>query len=289
MSRQIVSCVSVVVVVCLLSGCRPRSPRLPSPAGAVENVGKAPDRKIEKLDFKGAQDAYYYYKAQNNTSSLRKVLERMIQLSTDQQVIRPLLHELADLAYDAGAFEEAVVLYEQYTLMYPGDKDIDYFFFRLVQASERSMPAVERDQTMAKKTLERADAFLARFGDGNRYSSDVRLAREHALLSLISAELGRAAFFLGRYSYTEKKEALLAARSCIKYLNDKLLPRLKNVLGEQEKAAIASVVAPSLFAHSDKSFTNQIAVITKAHDQLASFVAAIIAKEPKLALSHVPW
>lgn len=286
MDKQILTTFIIVGGLILLSGCNMRVPPAKKSSATEENAGAQPNKKIKDLNLDEAQDAYRFYKAQNNSDLLQQTIERIIQLSADQQTIKPLLRELADLAYGANNFEKAETAYEGYTLMYPGDKDSDYFFSQLVKSTGKNMLPVERDQSATKKVVERADAFIAKFGDKNRYAEDVKAVREKALLQLIEVELNQVAFYVNRYSYTGKKEVLTSARSHIQQVQDKLLSQLKHQPEQAVKDAIAVVLDASFAA---KTPEEQITLLDNARKTTDGFMYHLFEDEPQLVFQHAPW
>lgn len=194
-------------------------------SGGLEPVLEAPAKKIKDLNFQEAESACRYYRSNGMVDQLKKVLERMITLSSDQRVIEPLLRELSDLSYTSQAFPEAEILYEQYALLYPGAADIDYFVYRLIKSTEQLVLSAGRDQTKVKKLVDRTDEFLTRF-EKSFYASDVLAIRAKALCVLVASEVERVDFYLKRFLMTEKPSALLAARTRLMYIHEKLLPRL---------------------------------------------------------------
>lgn len=206
----------------------------PSESSLLSGEEIAAIKKIKEMSFDEAQRVLTYQKQRGKDQLVIALLERLITLSADHETMELFLKELADLRFKLNSFEEAEMLYEQYAMLYPGSKEIDFIEYRVIQSLEKQLPDSRRDQTKRKALLEKADIFLKRFGETNQHAHAIQEIIQKARIILFENEAQHAAFYLQKYAYTERLSTLTAAQKRLLFIHEKLLPTLKEILKEAQ-------------------------------------------------------
>lgn len=157
-----------------------------------------------------AREAARYFKEIGNERNEAVALERVILLTGDTQELSDLMHKLSVLHEKLGNYEEAGTVYEQYTKLFPGNPDISYMTYKMIDILSKQIVDVYRDQSKIKQLAEQAEAFLTRFGDTNKNAKKVAALKKLGYQLLTQSELARARFYLDKYYYTLKPSALRA-------------------------------------------------------------------------------
>lgn len=90
----------------------------------------------------------------------------------------------ADCLFEKASYVEAVDAYRQFARLHPRHSQIDYVVYRTAKAEFKLAPVVpQRDQTQARRGLERIADFEARF-PGSEYLVEVQRLRGKTLLRL---------------------------------------------------------------------------------------------------------
>ena len=226
-------------------------------------------KKIKEMNFDEAQRVLVYQKQRGKDLLVVALLEKLIALSPDHETMEIFLRELADLRFKLNAFEEAEMLYEQYAMLYPGSKDIDFIEYRVIQSLAGQLPDARRDQTRRKTLLEKADAYIERFGENNQFSDTLKKLVQKERLILFESEAQHAAFYLQKYVYSERLSTLVAAQKRLLFVHDKLLPSLVDTLSKEKYAHILntlSVIKEPDF--SSKTAEQKLEILQQATDLL---------------------
>ena len=99
-------------------------------------------------------------------------LERMIVTTQDQEKLKELRLELADLYFDIGKFEKAGKLYGEYIISYPGSEHKEYAEYKAILCRFYLTLGTDRDQTKTEETL----ALIQTYLDEPMPSREYRLA-----------------------------------------------------------------------------------------------------------------
>ena len=218
--RKITSLLLFSVALCLLSGCTRRSSttaqkkNLESKTTTKQPAKQAPSRpskKVELMTIEEARQAAEYYKEVDNDRNQAIALERVILLTGDPEELNRLMHALAVLHEKLGNYEDAGTVYEQYTKLFPGNADVNYMTYKMVEILAKQIRDVLHDQSKIKLLAEQADAFLERFGTNDKHAKWISTLRTYGYQLLTRSELARARFYLDRYGYSQKMSALHAA------------------------------------------------------------------------------
>lgn len=259
------------VMLCLLSGCARRSETTAkkknpeSKSTTQESIKKPtarPTKKVELLTLDEARQAAEYYKEVGNDRNQALALERAILLTGDPEELSQLMHVLAVLHERLGNYEDAGTVYEQYTKLFPGNPDVNYMTYKMVEILAKQIRDVLHDQSKIKLLAEQADAFLERFGTSDKHAKWVSTLRTYGYQLLTRSELARARFYLDRYGYTQKMSALRAAGKRLEEA-EKVVVNLD--LGEKIEQNVESVMDAIRAEDFDKKPADeQVARIQKA-------------------------
>ncbi len=138
--------------------------------------------------------------AENNKEIAVKYVERMLKLSKNVNQIAKLMIELADLFFDIGKLEKAELVYAQFTLLYPGNENIEYASYRAILCAFYSSLDAERDQSKTHDAINRADTFLEREDIFTIYSNEVKKIRTQCYHKIIDSEMSICSFYIHRGS-----------------------------------------------------------------------------------------
>lgn len=100
-------------------------------------------------------------KAGNKTSAL-KYLEKMVPLCNDLDKLKSIMLELAQLYFEAGNFEKAGKMYNEFTVLYPGCDEAEFALYQAILSSFKLTLDAEHDQTKTQEAKDLALAFLER-------------------------------------------------------------------------------------------------------------------------------
>lgn len=212
--------------------------------------------------------ALAYYKHINKTEQIADTLERLIALAVDHEAMEPYIIEFADLEFDREHYPEAEVLYEKYAYLYPGGKKIHYMTYRSLLALHHQLQPAERELSLIKKLLTRAESFLAKTNIPEKYVTAATDLKKLALGLLCEGELHRAGFYIQRHSYTGKINALYAAAQHIQSVEENFLSQLE--LDPADQNYIKALAA--LKKINAKKFT---LILPEDEKKRAAFVTAL--------------
>ncbi len=199
-------------------------------------------KKVKDMSFEEAARVLAYYKTVDKEPQMASVYERLVGLAADHETMEPLLREFADLKFKLQDFEEAEALYQQYVMLYPGGKDIDYMESRIIDSMQRQLLDGQRDQTKVKALIQRAGIFIERFGEKSKFTpAVVRLLRQ-GQFSLFESEINRVAFYIQKYLYTERPASLQSARARLLRAVEKQLPELELSIAKDKKALMDKAI-----------------------------------------------
>lgn len=271
--RKIIPLLIFSATLCLASGCARRSgitnhkEKIEKKIDNNAPQAQRPSKKVELMTIDEAREAARYFKEVAHDKNLALALERVILLTGDTQELSSLMHELAALHEKLGNYEDAGTVYEQYTRLYPGNQDISYMTYKMLDILSKQIVDVRHDQSKIRQLTEQTEIFLSRFGTGDHYYKQVANLRNRGYQLLAQSELIRAQFYLDRYYYTEKLSALRAAGRRLEEA-EKVLANL-SFDPQLEKSIETSMDGIRAEDFDKQSPTEQIARITKALEILA--------------------
>lgn len=189
-------------------------------------VHKRPTKKFEDLSLEEAREAVLYFDEIKDEYKKVQVLERVVLLVNDQDELAQKTRELAQLHEKLGNLDAAVTVYEQYTKLFPGNKDIDEIAYKVVEILNKQATDFEREQAKIENLIKQSLSFLDRFGKENRFSKQVETALLHGRKLLALAILARAYFYLDRHAYSEQSSTLSAAQKRLVKVFDEIVPHM---------------------------------------------------------------
>ena len=186
------------------------------------------NKKIDRLTFDEAKQVYEYYKKHGETKQRTAIIARMVTLSTDHDVIEPLLHELADLTFETQNYAKAEEFYAQYAAMYPGSSSIDFVKSQHIEAAYQQISLPQRDQSKTKEIIALADNFINSFSPKNPFMQRVLAIRQTCYFNLMESEVNQILFYLHRYDVFNNPKSLESAWQRLMYMNRSVLPYVTN-------------------------------------------------------------
>ncbi len=202
----------------------------------TEPIAPSPwsSKKIGELSLDEAQSAYRYYKKNNRTPHIAAVLERLILLTPNQEQLEPLLHELINIKIELGLLEEAEALLEEYCLLYPGNPQTPYKRVQKISVQIQQFSSSERDISKAEKALEEGYAIYNKHKEQailTEHELETLVAFIHLAQKMVSQKaIEKVLFYLNRFAYTERTQALETAH--------KNMQALLTLLAEQPDPAL---------------------------------------------------
>jgi outer membrane assembly lipoprotein YfiO len=153
----------------------------------------------------------YALKIKNNDQAI-KFVERLLIVESDQEKVRLLRLQLADLYFDNGNLKKAGAAYSEYIKLYPGGKDQqkeerDYAEYKgiLCRFYARLRPPL--DQSKTRKTLSLAKNYLRSSGT-HTYQEDVKKIQHECYRDLFNYEKGIVKFYCHQGSLQAAQERL---------------------------------------------------------------------------------
>lgn len=214
--RKITSIIIFSATLCAMSGCIRRSVVTQEKKEATtqspeKQITERPLKKVDLMNIDEARNAALYYKEIGNDHNRALALERVVLLTGDSDELGNLMRELAALHEKMENYEDACTVYEQYTKLFPGNPDISYMTYKMIEVISKQISDVRRDQSKIRQLTEQTQAFLKRFGEDDTHAKSVARLRTRGYQLLAQSELARARFYLDRYNYTLKTSSLRAA------------------------------------------------------------------------------
>lgn len=162
-----------------------------------------------------------------NKETAARYVERMLSICKDQQKIRELRLELADLYYDLQYLDKASKIYLEYIKLYPGNINSEYAYFRAINSLFLKTLIPERDQADTKDTVKLAKAFLEK-ESYKKYRDQVIIILDQSNKKLLLSEINIFNFYL-------KRKKIKASEGRLAYIKEHYLKNPKN---ESEKSLL---------------------------------------------------
>jgi outer membrane assembly lipoprotein YfiO len=140
------------------------------------------------------------YVAKGLKAEAAKYLERMIPLCDDHEESCNLLMELADIYFDVQDYTKAEKTYQEFVLLYPGNKKVEYAHFRVIDCGFKLTLDPERDQTKTEEILTACQEFLKK-SEFTHYKTDISAIAAQCTQKLLDHEINIFSFYLGRSSF----------------------------------------------------------------------------------------
>ena len=100
-------------------------------------------------------------------------------------------------AYKEDSYDEAILAFDRFVQLHPGNKDVDYAYYLKSLAYYEQISDVARDQDMTLQALKSFDALITRFPT-SKYTRDAKLKRDLTLDHLAGKEMEIGRYYLNR-------------------------------------------------------------------------------------------
>lgn len=137
-----------------------------------------------------------------------KYLERMIILCDNINEKADIIIELADLLFSQKSFDDAAKWYNEFTQLYPGNKQVEYASYRAIVCYSKKILGPDRDQTPTEKTLELAETFLKRADIFVGYKQEVLQIQKECQQRIAESECRVVAFFIKVKEYDQAQKRI---------------------------------------------------------------------------------
>jgi len=173
-----------------------------------EKKPKKTKKTFSKMSYEDLEKAKNRQIDAGNKDTAIKYLEQMLKLCDDINKMANHLIELADLLFDCSKFEKAGKIYTEFTMLYPGNDQIEYALYRAILCSFNQTLEPDRDQTKTIETIQLIANFLDRADIFSKYKSDVYQIQHTCHQKLISSDIGICTFYINRGSYYAAQKRL---------------------------------------------------------------------------------
>ncbi len=167
-----------------------------------------PKKTFSKMAYEDLEQAKNKQIIANNKEVAIKYLEQMLKLCDDINQLAQHLVELADLLFDCSNFKKAGKIYAEFTILYPGNEQIEYTLYRAILCSFYQTLDADRDQTKTKETIQLTDNFLERVDIFSQYKDEVYRIRSSCYQKLVASEINVCTFYIKRGSYRSAQKRL---------------------------------------------------------------------------------
>lgn len=157
---------------------------------------RTPKKTMSEMNYDELKVAKNKAVTAGSKDAALKYMEKMIPLCNDLSERAALMLEVADARFESGLHVEAGTMYQEFTVMYPGNEKNTYAEFRSIECSFATILIAERDQTATKNTLDLAQAFLTKYKPGKEYYDKVVTILTTCNERLFESELSIIKFYL---------------------------------------------------------------------------------------------
>lgn len=139
------------------------------------------------------------YRKNNYLDYALKYVERL-QILCDAHESADLLLEAADILYQKKELIKAAGKYAEFTLLYPGNKKIEYGLYKAIECTYNTTPTFDRDQSRTWDALNLIKMYLAH-KTFTHYVTEVKKFEHSCYEKLAKAEFYICDFYLFREQY----------------------------------------------------------------------------------------
>ena len=167
----------------------------------AQNLTPPPELKknIKGMTIPELITAKDYCIATDNKTQAILYLEQIITLATDQNTLKDIRLELADLYFDQGSISRASKMYTAYLGLYPGSEDRAYVHYRAILCRFYETLNADRDQTRTEEALILTQEYLNRVISDKElymaYSTDVETIQKQCCKKLFDHDKGILEFY----------------------------------------------------------------------------------------------
>lgn|GEM_PF-5073568 len=190
-----------------------------------ENLEPFLHAPIQQLKEDGALSVYKYYKNRNDQFMQLKLLERLVQVATDQVILADALLALADLYYSfQHNLEKAAQTYEKFASLFPGAVQADYATYKSIVCLFYSTLSAERDQTSTAHAITLAAEFIKKTKN-KTYQHEIQDILNQAYERLYNSEKSIFNFYI-------KQKKWAAAQKRLTYMQEKFVDKVEKAKKE---------------------------------------------------------
>lgn len=226
---------------------------------AMEKILK---KKISDMNIEELRGVKEYVLSFGNIDWGKKMIDRMIRISDDQEEVRRLRLELADILFDEGKMKQAAKVYHLYIKLYPGSKNRDEIEYKEILARFYARSAPPRDQSSTKKAYRLAHVYLNTHSGEKKYMQEVQKIAQTCQTDMYSAEIDVLNQYYTRNQFT-------GAHTRLAHIEKEFLPAMKHIEPEliewkialAEKQGHTEIVAESMETLKQKFPEHETTVI----------------------------
>ena len=226
-----------------------------------------PTKGIRQVTLDEALLCKNYYKKTKDLDLAAKYVERALALAKDHTLRSELTLEIADMYTQLGYGEKASKYYNQFKTLYPGSKNIKYVLYREIISNEADLLDSARDQGKTLTTLTLAQDFLTEYPDDADYGKIVQEIIQKLYVKLFKSELGRARFYLNKYSYEPKESSLKAAHKRLQHIFEEYIPELPGAQKYAELEKSIKITPIEIYRETLENVAAQLADYLADHEQ----------------------
>ena len=194
-------------------------------------------------------------------------LERLLIHVSDENALKPLRLQLADLYFEIGNFAKAGKHYALFKSFYPGSEEREYVQYKEILCRFYEVLAANKDQTKTKHALLLAEAYLAEKEIFIEYRNDVTIIKHECkkLLAQHEVDVFNTNMMVNNIKGAEKRLNYLKS-NYEAYVTPEDILRLEITLDEHKGESIES--------------------LAKKHTQLDQLITAHQSKNESIILAH---
>ena len=133
--------------------------------------------------------------AAKDLASAAKYLDAMRIASTDQEVIKDILLEMADIYFELQEWVKAEKAYNEFILLYPGAVRFEYAYDKAIACGLKLTLDFDRDQTKTQEVLKLANEFIA-VHPTSEFKDHVQEMADQCHQRLLESDIGIFKFYL---------------------------------------------------------------------------------------------
>ncbi len=174
---------------------------------------KKPKKKtISEMNYDELKETKNRHAAAGNKELALKYMQKMVPLCNDLCERGTLMLEVADTLLETSSPDEAGIMYQEFSTMYPGHERIEYASFKAIECSFSALLIPERDQTATKHTIELAQEFLTHV-NFKQYRDNVTSMLTTCNQRLFESETSIINFYLKQNNIAPAQQRIARARS----------------------------------------------------------------------------
>lgn len=182
-------------------------------------------KQIQLLKEDEVYLAYLYYKTNNDTYLTIRCLERLEQVTTDQEILRDGLISLADYYFNYYKnMKKAASTYEKFHDLFPGDPLAEYALYKSIVCKFFITLRPERDQSDTESIISRGSDFI-KTCKNEQYVQEISEIIEKCYHRLYESEVHVMMFYINQKKWK-------SAQGRLDYIKEKYLDKVSQAQQE---------------------------------------------------------